>query len=88
MDMKTTPYYKIFADVYTLLAQFMPVRTDKTYWDALVYESDKLYRNYNQSNEPGHMYARKLILETVDELGRVSTEMEAAEKAGPAPWED
>ena len=81
MDMKTTPYYAIYADVYGLLSRFLPVRTDEEYWEAVMKETDILYRKYNHGDEPGHEYARKMILETVNELGRISNEMEAAQRA-------
>lgn len=81
MDMKTTPYYAIFADVYGLLSRYMPVRTDNAYWDALIQESDQLYRKYNQTDDQGNQYARKLIYETLEELGRISNDLERKEKA-------
>ena len=73
MDMRQTPYYKIYADVYGLLSRNLPVRCDDdAYWDAAIKDADTLYRAYNQNDAPGNAYARKLILETMDELERIS----------------
>ena len=81
MDMRQTPYFKIFADVYSLLADNLPVKTDESYWEAVHKKADMLYRQYNKGDAPGNKYACRLILDTMDELGRICTQLEKGGKA-------
>lgn len=74
-------YGAIFADISAFMAHFLPVGWSDEYWNAIFAESDKLYRKYEKDGSPGHEYARKLIFATLDELGRVSDEVEKREKA-------
>lgn len=68
IDLKNTPYWSIYMDVFNLHKKFSePVESDE-FWNALVAEADSLCRKYRASSEGE--FAKKLLLAILEEIER------------------
>lgn len=69
MDLKNTPYWQIYADVFTFFKSSMPVRNDDPYWQQVVDNADALYRKYEKADQAE--FAKTEIFSVIDELERI-----------------
>ena len=51
MNLKKTPYWNIYADLFNYLKAFMPVQNSEEYWDKVIEEGEKLYQKYQDTKE-------------------------------------
>lgn len=51
MDLKKTPYWNIYADLFNYFKAFMPVQKSEEYWDKVIEEGEKLYQKYQNTEE-------------------------------------
>lgn len=73
MNFKDTVYWQIYGDMFAFHKKFADVREDDEYWSAVVDDASALYGKYE--NLPETEFARKLILDIVDELDRIYKRM-------------
>ncbi len=60
MDIKKTPYWNIYADVFNYFKASMPVQNSDEYWDRVCDEGDKLYEKYKETKE-GSFVADQIV---------------------------
>lgn len=69
MNFKDSIYWKIYADIWGFHKKFADVKSDDSYWEQVVNDAGELYKKYE--NQPEGEFAKKLILNILDELERV-----------------
>lgn len=69
MNFKNSIYWKIYADIWGFHKKFADVKGDDSYWEQAVNDAGELYKKYE--NHPEGEFAKKLILNILDELERV-----------------
>lgn len=67
--MKNTPYWNIYADVFTFFKNSMPVREDDQYWQQVVDSADDVYKKYKGTKE--EEFAISEIMSVINELERI-----------------
>lgn len=66
MDLKSTPYWNIYADVFNLFKKSLPVRDDDPYWQQVVDDAEVIYRKYDQQDESE--FAKREVMSVLNEL--------------------
>ena len=51
MDLKKTPYWNIYADIFNYFKAFIPVQQTEEYWDEVVSEGEKLFQKYQHTKQ-------------------------------------
>lgn len=69
MNFKDSIYWKIYADIWDFHKKYADVKGDDSYWEQVVNDAGELYKKYE--NQPEGEFAKKLILNILDELERV-----------------
>lgn len=68
MNFKDSIYWKIYADIWGFHKKYADVKGDDSYWEQVVHDAGELYKKYE--NQPEGEFAKKLILNILDELER------------------
>ena len=66
MDLKKTPYWNIYAEIFTFFKESMPVQEDDPYWDRVIKEADQIYNKYKDTDQGE--FAKREVLSVIDEL--------------------
>ena len=72
MNMRDSPYWGIFRDVWGFFKTFAEVQETDEFWERLMSEAETVYRRYENAPQAG--FARSLILSAVNEIDRIYRE--------------
>lgn len=70
MDLKGTPYWNIYGEVFQFFKNALPVHCDQSYWDYILKKGDLITQKY--MNTPYYDFAIAQIAAVIGELERLS----------------
>ena len=68
MDIKKTPYWSLFADVFTFLREHYPVQHNEQYWDMVCADSIAVASKYQGTKQ--EKLCKDVLKAIMEDLGR------------------
>lgn len=66
MNIKETPYFALYADIWRLHGKYIESVADDSFWDALMQDADILFKKYKDT--PLRSFAESMIVTVCGEI--------------------
>ena len=65
-NIKDTPYFALYAEIYRLHGKYIEPIASDSFWNALTQDADTIYKKYKES--PLEAFAERLLLDVCKEI--------------------